>query len=59
MTTPTRKFTFPEAMWAGTDHSLELARDVHELMMAGLFDQTATAIAAPDAEAPYQLQPAG
>lgn len=33
-----RKFTFPETMWAGTNSSLDIARDFHESLMAGMFD---------------------
>lgn len=32
-----KEFTFPEAMWAGTEHSLVLAREAHNLLMAGIF----------------------
>ena len=41
-----RKFTFPETLWAGTDHSLAFAMDAHDAMMAGLFDKTTTQEAA-------------
>lgn len=56
-----RKFTFPETMWAGTDHSLAFAMDVHDAMMAGLFDQTATQGAAADAigEPPWNFSMQG
>lgn len=53
MTKLTRKFTFPEALWAGTDHSLEIAMDVHELMMAGMFDQST--VVDPTPEVPYNF----
>lgn len=33
------KFTFPEVLWAGTEHSLTLAVEVHDKIMAGMFDQ--------------------
>lgn len=35
------KFAFPESVWAGTDHSLLIAMDVHAILMAGLYDQPA------------------
>lgn len=57
MTKPARKFTFPESLWAGTDHSLDLAMDVHELMMAGMFDQTVVEATAP--EVPYNFMQQG
>lgn len=37
-----KKFAFPEQLWAGTDHSLALAMDAHNQMMAGV------SLAAPD-----------
>lgn len=37
MTVKERKYTFPEAMWAGTDQSLEVAMDAYEHIMAGVF----------------------
>ena len=37
----TKKFTFPESLWAGTDHSLILAMEAYDAMMAGMFDQSA------------------
>ena len=33
------KNTFPEVLWAGTEHSLALAMEAHDRMMAGAFDQ--------------------
>lgn len=33
-----RKFTFPEALWAGTEHSLTIASEAHDFLMAGMFD---------------------
>jgi len=33
------KHTFPEVMWAGTEHSLTLAMEAHDKMMAGIFDK--------------------
>jgi hypothetical protein len=31
------KNTFPEVLWAGTEHSLALAMEAHDRMMAGAF----------------------
>ena len=33
----TSKNTFPEVLWAGTEHSLALAMEAHDRMMAGAF----------------------
>lgn len=33
------KNTFPEVMWAGTEHSLTLAMEAHDRIMAGIFDK--------------------
>ncbi len=52
-----RKFTFPDALWAGTEHSLDMAMDVHELMMAGMFDQTV--VAAGEDPIPYNFSQQG
>lgn len=54
-----RKYAFPESMWAGTDHSLELAMDVHEQMMAGMFDTGALAAPAVEADVPYNFSQQG
>ena len=35
----TTKNTFPEVMWAGTQHSLTLAMEAHDRIMAGIFDK--------------------
>lgn len=32
-----QKFTYPEPLWAGTEHSLQIAMEAHASMMAGLF----------------------
>lgn len=50
MPTQPRKFTFPESMWAGNEHSLTLATEAHDMMMAGMFDARE---APPPVEAPY------
>lgn len=45
---------FPELLWAGTDHSLELARGIFADLMAGAFDR---AQATPDEEEiPYNFE---
>ena len=31
------KNTFPEVLWAGTEHSLALAMEAHDRMMAGAY----------------------
>lgn len=33
------KYTFPEVLWAGTEHSLTLAVEAHDKIMAGMFEQ--------------------
>lgn len=33
-----QKLVYPEEIWAGTDHSLLLAREAHDLIMAGAFN---------------------
>jgi len=35
--------TFPETLWAGTDHSLELAKEAYNRMMAGIFSNSVVA----------------
>jgi ClpP class serine protease len=52
--TASRKFTFPEALWAGTEHSLSVAAEAHDVMMAGMFDQPASPVAAA-ADVPYNF----
>lgn len=52
-----RKFTFPESMWAGTNSSLDIARDFHDSLMAGMFD-SAPAEAQPQ-DLPYNFSMQG
>lgn len=32
------KYTYPEVLWAGTEHSLNIAVEVHNAMMSGIYD---------------------
>lgn len=52
------KFTFPEALWAGTEHSLMVAEEAHSLMMAGMYDVQPSASTTPPEE-PWNLSMQG
>lgn len=52
MTTP--KFSLPDQIWAGTEHSLALATEAHAAVMAGIFSNAAAADK-PDDEGSYLL----
>lgn len=50
MSKPVINFTFPEAIWAGTNDSLAIAKDHHNAMMAGVYDRD---VKASDEDVPY------
>ena len=47
------KNTFPEVMWAGTEHSLALAMEAHDRMMAGAFSSRDDSEDDDEEEVPY------
>ena len=54
-----QKFTFPEALWAGTSDSLTIAMEHHNAMMAGVYDRTATQADTTEEEVPYLFSKQG
>lgn len=60
MSTPARKFVFPEELWAGTEHSLSVAMDAHEQIMAGVFGgQSQTSDEDDEDKKPYSFSQQG
>lgn len=55
MSTP-KKHTYPELLWAGTDHSLTLAIEANDAMMAGVYDAPK---AGTEQEVPYVFSQQG